>query len=328
MTIASGATLDISSASAQSVTFTNNNGNTGELILADSKDFTGQIVGFAGDGTTTHSDLIDLTDVNFTDVAASKTTYTDNGNGTGTLTLYNAAGQVIAQLAFVGSYQLSNFVIETDANGRTLIVDPPVDNQHQDASGGSGPVSGGVNTDAASNPFTLDFSGPATVKSIQQIAAHDTFANEDSGPASSLVGPTPSLPVMDLLHNSPDTFHLIQGLAVTSAAGSSAPANEPLHLPNGSAGNPLTIVANHDQFVFTESPVQAGNNPVTELIQGRNLISPTSSTNHWNLAPETAANSGAQHVEPGVDITQLSHDTFIKGAVIAAQHVSDFHLVI
>ena len=136
---------------------------------------------------------------------------------------------------------------------------------------------------------------------------------------------------MDLLHNTPDTFHLIQGLAVTAAAGSSgsvAPASEPLHLSNGGAGNPFTIVANHDQFVFSESPLQAGNNPVADFIQGQNLISPTSSANHWNLASETAANSGAQHAELGMDVTLLNHDTFTKGAVVAAQHVSDFHLVI
>jgi hypothetical protein len=332
MTIGSGNTLDISSAASGTVTFTNNTGNTGELILDDSKDFTGQIIGFAGDGTTANSDLIDLADVNFADVATSKTTYTNNGNGTGTLTLYNSAGMVLAQITFVGSYQLSNFVIETDGNGHTLIVDPPAGNQHQDTSAGSGPTSGVVHTDVASNPFTLDLSGPTTVKPIQQIAAHDTFTNDDSGQASGLVGPTPSLPAMDLLHNSPDTFHLVQDFAAIFAAGggnngSLAPANAPLHLPNGGAGNPLTIVANHDQFVFNEAPVQAGNNPVTELIQGQNLISLTGSGNHLNLAPETAANSSAQHIE-FVDITQANHDTFLLSAATGAQHASNFHLVI
>ena len=324
--------MDITSASAQSVTFTNNNGNTGELILDDSKDFTGEIIGFAGNGTTANSDLIDLTDVNFADVAASKTTYTNNGNGTGTLTLYNAAGGVLAQITFVGNYQLSNFVVETDSNGHTLIVDPPAGNQHQGASGDSGSVSGGGHTDAAPNPFTLDLSGSTTLQSIQQhIAAHDTFVNNDSGPSSGQFVLTPSLPAMDLLHNSPDTFHLVQGLAVTSAAGSSgsvAPANEPLHLPNGGAGSPFTVVANPDQFVFSESPVRTANNLVADLIQGQNLVSPANSADHWNFAPDTAANGSPQHVELGVDMTQLNHDTFVKSAAIGAQHVSDFHLVI
>jgi hypothetical protein len=82
--IDSGETLDISGASAATVSFANSSGSTGELVLDDSKGFTGQIVGFTGDGTTANSDLIDLSDINITGVVTSKTTYTDNGNGTGT----------------------------------------------------------------------------------------------------------------------------------------------------------------------------------------------------------------------------------------------------
>jgi hypothetical protein len=80
--IDSGETLDISGASAATVSFANSSGSTGELVLDDSKGFTGQIVGFTGDGTTANSDLIDLR-VRL-GVVTSKTTYTDNGNGTGT----------------------------------------------------------------------------------------------------------------------------------------------------------------------------------------------------------------------------------------------------
>jgi hypothetical protein len=123
--IDSGNTLDITTASTATVSFTNNNGNTGELVLDDSKNFTGKISGFAGDGTISNSDLINLTDVNIADVATNKTTYADNGNGTGTLTLYNANGQVLDSLNFVGNYQLANFTIENDGSGHTLIVDPP-----------------------------------------------------------------------------------------------------------------------------------------------------------------------------------------------------------
>jgi hypothetical protein len=126
VTIDSGKTLDISVASTATVSFTNSNGNTGELVLDSSKDFAGQIAGFAGDGTTSNSDLIDLTDVNIADVAINKTTYTDNGNGTGTLTLNNTSGQALDSITFVGSYQLANFTIESDGSGHTLIVDPPV----------------------------------------------------------------------------------------------------------------------------------------------------------------------------------------------------------
>ncbi len=126
VTIDSGQTLDISAASTATVTFTNSNGNTGELVLDNSKAFTGQIAGFAGDGTISNSDLIDLGDVNFADVATNKTTYTDNGNGTGTLTLHDANGQALDSITFAGSYQLANFTIENDGSGNTLIHDPPV----------------------------------------------------------------------------------------------------------------------------------------------------------------------------------------------------------
>ena len=126
VTIDSGKTLVVSAASTAVVSFANTNGNTGELVLDNSKDFAGQIVGFAGDGTTSNSDLIDLTDVNIADVAISKTTYTDNGNDSGTLTLYNASGQALDSITFVGSYQLANFTIQSDGSGHTLIVDPPV----------------------------------------------------------------------------------------------------------------------------------------------------------------------------------------------------------
>ena len=126
VTIDSNQMLDISAASSATVNFTNSSGNTGELVLDDSKDFSGAITGFTGDGTTTNSDLIDVTDVNIADVALNKTTYTDHGNGTGTLTLYNASGQALDSINFNGNYQLANFTIENDGDGGTLIVDPPV----------------------------------------------------------------------------------------------------------------------------------------------------------------------------------------------------------
>jgi hypothetical protein len=126
VTIDSGTTLDIAAASTATVNFANSNGHTGELVLDNSNAFTGQIAGFAGDGTISNSDLIDLADVNIADVATDKTTYTENGNGTGTLTLHDANGQALDSITFAGSYQLANFTIENDGSGHALIVDPPV----------------------------------------------------------------------------------------------------------------------------------------------------------------------------------------------------------
>jgi hypothetical protein len=125
VTIASDTTLDIASASTAMVSFANGNGNTGELVLDNAKAFSGQIAGFAGNGTISNSDLIDLANVNIASVAMNKTSYTQNGNGTGTLSLYDANGHALDHITFDGSYQLANFTIENDGSGHTLIVDPP-----------------------------------------------------------------------------------------------------------------------------------------------------------------------------------------------------------
>jgi hypothetical protein len=187
VTIDSGKTLDISAASTATVSFTNSYGNTGELVLDDSKDFTGQIVGFAGDGTISNSDLINLTDVNIADVAIDKTTYTDNGNGTGTLTLYNTNGQALDSITFVGSYQLANFTIESDGSGHTLIVDPPVpsgtatvgSDATTEIKGASGETVQFASTDGNNGSLVLDNSADFTGK-ISGFAGDGTRANSDT----------------------------------------------------------------------------------------------------------------------------------------------------
>ena len=124
--IDSGGILEFHSLSAVNVIFVNDNGTTGELVLFNSGDFSGLIFGFAGDGTLANSDLIDLKDVNFGNVATDSTTYVDKGDGTGILTLYSTDGVMLSSLTFVGDYQLENFTIVSDGNGGTFIVDPPV----------------------------------------------------------------------------------------------------------------------------------------------------------------------------------------------------------
>ncbi len=132
-------------------------------MLANSKDFTGTISGFTGDGTIANSDLIDLADVNIADVATGKTTYADHGNGTGTLTLYNTSGQALDSINLDGNYQLANFTIEGDGNGGTLIVDPPVNGNSQAptgtiVAGGPSQVSG---ASAPGDNFAFNFTGPS-----------------------------------------------------------------------------------------------------------------------------------------------------------------------
>ena len=119
--IHSGATLELASASSATIVFANDAGTTGGLVLDNSKAFTGLIVGFAGDGTIENSDTIDLKDVAFADIASKSF-----DSETGTLSLYDAQGHVLAQLTFAGSYVLDNFVIQSDGSGGTLIIDPPV----------------------------------------------------------------------------------------------------------------------------------------------------------------------------------------------------------
>jgi hypothetical protein len=159
VTVDSNQMLEISAASSATVNFTNSSGNTGELVLDDSKDFSGAIVGFTGDGTTANSDLIDVTDVNIADVATSKTTYTDHGNGTGTLTLYNASGQALDSINFDGNYQLANFTIESDGDGGTLIVDPPVNTSGQAPSNTTVASNQNSTGTAGTDGFAFNFAG-------------------------------------------------------------------------------------------------------------------------------------------------------------------------
>jgi hypothetical protein len=181
VTIASDTTLDVTSASTAMVSFANSNGNTGELVLDNAKAFSGQIVGFAGGGAISNSDLIDLADVEIASVEMNRTSYSQNGSGTGTLTLYNASGHALDHITFDGSYQLANFAIENDGRGHTLIVDPP-------ASSGANANSSVLVDDAgpAVNAVVMHDPGPpatgatvvaaAQMQTLSGLAASDNFA--------------------------------------------------------------------------------------------------------------------------------------------------------
>ncbi|SHN77109.1 autotransporter-associated beta strand repeat-containing protein [Bradyrhizobium erythrophlei] len=195
VTIDSDQTLSISAASSNTVTFTNNSGTTGELLLADSKDFTGSITGFTGDGTVANSDLIDVTDINFANVATDKTTYTENAAGTGgTLTLHDANGQALDSINFTGNYQLANFTIENDGSGGTLIVDPPVDTSSPTptntvvASGPNQVLSGS----APGDNFVFNFAGVghSTITNFDPAADAIKFSSSIFANAQSILNAT------------------------------------------------------------------------------------------------------------------------------------------
>jgi hypothetical protein len=89
--------------------------------------FTGQIVGFSGDGTLAGSDHIDLAGLTYNSSIQSDSTY---NSSTGVLSVNN--GTTVDLLQFTGSYSLANFEFASDGNGGTIVYDPPV---HQTGSG-------------------------------------------------------------------------------------------------------------------------------------------------------------------------------------------------
>ena len=154
VTIGSGTTLDIAAASTATVSFTNSNGNTGELVLGHASDFSGQISGFTGTAPdTAHSDAIDLAGFNYASTTFSETS--SNGN----LVLTATDGSEVAKLTFFNFDGTLSFA--SDGNGGTLITDPPVT-----AGGGVGGSFGRHFThDSDQNAFASDGQDAAWNKS-------------------------------------------------------------------------------------------------------------------------------------------------------------------
>jgi hypothetical protein len=112
-TIGTGATLELAAADTSSVTFSS---ATGMLKLDTPSTFGGVIFNFAGNGSLSGSDQIDLKGMNFNAVQDSYT------NGVLTVT----DGTHTAALDFNGSYTLANFKFASDGSGGTVVYDPPV----------------------------------------------------------------------------------------------------------------------------------------------------------------------------------------------------------
>jgi VCBS repeat-containing protein len=109
-TINAGATVELGSSSAGTVTFA---ASTGTLQLDSSSSFTGKVAGMTG------QDTIDLQDINFATV--HKPTFSGTSSG-GTLTVTD--GTHSANIALLGNYLASTFVASSDGHGGTNIVDP------------------------------------------------------------------------------------------------------------------------------------------------------------------------------------------------------------
>ncbi|WP_426424846.1 VPS10 domain-containing protein [Bradyrhizobium genosp. A] len=113
LTVGSGATVELVGAYSGTVSFA---GATGKLVLDQSTKFSGSL---GGQLTTTN--FIDLRDV--TAGAGATVSYTGN-NSPGKLSVSD--GTNIAKFALSGNYSLGNFIVSSDGNGGTLLVDPPL----------------------------------------------------------------------------------------------------------------------------------------------------------------------------------------------------------
>ena len=112
ITIAAGATVEISSAYAGAVSFA---GDTGTLQLDNSASFSGTVAGMTG------SDSIDFADINPAKVQMPS--YAGDASG-GTLSVSD--GTHSASIALLGNYLASTFTTASDGHGGTAVTDPAV----------------------------------------------------------------------------------------------------------------------------------------------------------------------------------------------------------
>ena len=106
--------------------------------------FTGQMIGFVGDGTSADSDQIDLRGINYNSIHSSFYSPTD------TLTVTD--GSMTASLHFLGNYSQDNFLFANDGSGGTIIFASAASAQ----SGMATPAAGG------SAPAAATITGPDT----------------------------------------------------------------------------------------------------------------------------------------------------------------------
>jgi len=171
--IDSASTLQLDRADANNVTFLNNAGHSGTLVLKDSFDFTGKVSGFSG------HDGIDLKDIDFNDghITAS---YSH-----GTLTVSD--GSHSAHIAFDGNFTIASFSFSNDGHNGTFIVDPAPSNVPM-VNNGAGPLQS-VAFDQNGNESFVFQSGsghaPGTNFASSGGPTHpfapDNFANGDFG---------------------------------------------------------------------------------------------------------------------------------------------------
>ena len=177
-TIGAGATLELGTANSGAITFNN---STGMLKLDSPTAYTGVIDNFAGNGSLSGSDQIDLKGINFTSVHDSYS------NGILTVT----DGTNTTTLDFNGAYVLANFKFASDGDGGTIVYDPPVLAQLW-APGTVSPISGNnaVNLFAGAGQNSFVFESHSGSENFVSTAndvpfKHTPFVTDQAG----LIGP-------------------------------------------------------------------------------------------------------------------------------------------
>ncbi|QDF36263.1 heparin lyase I family protein [Bradyrhizobium symbiodeficiens] len=111
--IGSGASVELVGSYSGAISFA---GATGTLVLDQSTEFSGTL-----NGQLTTTNFIDLRDI--TAGANASVSYTGN-NSPGTLTVSDGTNS--ANFTLSGNYSLGNFIVSSDGNGGTTLVDPPL----------------------------------------------------------------------------------------------------------------------------------------------------------------------------------------------------------
>jgi fibronectin-binding autotransporter adhesin len=133
--IAAGGALEVDGALGEKVTFAD--GGPGTLILGDSGAFTGTVAGFSRTGANT----IDLKDIAYD--ASDTVSYSTK---TGSVTISDAGGTVLATIRLKDSYAGSTFMLSDGGANGTVITDPKAANF---ASAMAGFGAGGGSLDAS-----------------------------------------------------------------------------------------------------------------------------------------------------------------------------------
>ena len=184
LAIYSGGSLELSSASTDTVLFVNDSTISGTLVLDNPAGFTGQISGFTGTSAT--SDAIDLKGLAFD--SAMQWVYTENRAGTGGSLTISEGSTTVDTLNFAGNYTTANFNVQSDGNGGTLVTDPPAKN--------GGAVSAVIMNDPG--PSTNDtVVASAPNQTLTGLAASDTFVFNFAGVGNTTV--TDFHPLTDIL---------------------------------------------------------------------------------------------------------------------------------